>query len=123
LKLVLRPEPEQDILSFEGPVVAVGMRCYLMIMSVRKLSVALDETIAASASKAARSEGVSLSAWLSRAAEHELALERGRAAVAVWEHEHGPLTNEELRDADAVLDRLLGRRPAKRRARRRLRGA
>jgi hypothetical protein len=69
-------------------------------MSVRKLSVALDESIAASASRAAQTAGVSLSARLSRAAVHELALERGRRAVVAWEREHGALTPEELRDAD-----------------------
>ncbi len=91
-------------------------------MPVRKVSVALDEAVAASATEAASTAGVSLSAWLSRAAEHELALERGRRAVAAWEREHGELTDAELRDADALLDRLLGRpgkRQAKRAARRR----
>jgi hypothetical protein len=87
-------------------------------MPVRKLSVALDESIAASASRAAETAGVSLSAWLSRAAEHELALERGRRAVVDWEREHGALTKEELRDADALLDRLLGGKRETRRAKR-----
>jgi hypothetical protein len=84
-------------------------------MSVRKLSVALDESIASSAARAARTAGVSLSAWLSRAAEHELALERGRRAAAAWEKEHGAFTEGELRDADALLDRLLSQAPKKRR--------
>jgi hypothetical protein len=76
-------------------------------MAVRKLSIALDENVAVSASQAAHTAGVSLSAWLSRATEHELALERGRRAVKAWEREHGLLTGKELREADAVLDRLL----------------
>jgi hypothetical protein len=99
------------------------MRCYRPGVPVRKLSVALDEGIAVSASQAAQTAGVSLSAWLSRAAEHELALERGRRAVLAWEHEHGALTEEELRDADDLLDRLLGARPRKRRAKRAARKA
>lgn len=89
-------------------------------MPVTKLSVALDAQVAASASRAARSAGVSLSSWLSRAAEHELSLERGREAVAEWEREHGAFDPHELRDADELLDLLLGRtaqRHAKRRAR------
>jgi hypothetical protein len=89
-------------------------------MTVRKLSVAIDETIATSASRAAQTAGVSLSAWLSRAAEHELALERGLAAVRDWEASHGALTGDELRKADASLDALLAgkprARPVKRRA-------
>jgi hypothetical protein len=90
-------------------------------MAVRKLSIALDENVAVSASQAAHTAGVSLSAWLSRAAEHELALERGRRAVKAWEREHGLLTGTELREADAVLDRLLSpgsrKKPRKRSAR------
>jgi hypothetical protein len=83
-------------------------------MTVRKLSVALDGAVAAAATRAARSAGVSLSSWLSRAAEHELALERGRAAVRAWERDHGAFTKEEMRDADALLDRLLGQRTKRR---------
>jgi hypothetical protein len=94
-----------------------------MVMSVRKFSVALDESVAASASRAAQTAGVSLSAWLSRAAVHELAIERGRRAVVAWEREHGPLTGEELRDADALLDRLLSTRPRKSRTKRAARKA
>jgi hypothetical protein len=92
-------------------------------MSVRKFSVALDESVAASASRAARTAGVSLSAWLSRAAVHELALGRGRRAVVAWEREHGALTEKELRDADALLDELLSTRPGKSRAKRTARKA
>ena len=92
-------------------------------MSVRKLSVALEESVAASASRAAQTAGVSLSAWLSRAAEHQLALERGRRAVVAWERDHGALTAEELRDADAVLDKLLSTSPRKTRAKRSARKA
>jgi len=91
-------------------------------MPVAKLSVALDPRVAASATRAARSAGVSLSAWLSRAAEHELALERGLAAVAEWERDHGPFDEHELRDADVLLDRLLDR-TAKTRTKRRTRKA
>ncbi len=83
-------------------------------MAVRKLSVALDEKIASSASRAALTAGVSLSAWLSRAAEHELALDRGRQAVSAWEREHGMLTPAELRAADSTLDRLLAPKGRKR---------
>jgi hypothetical protein len=94
-----------------------------MDMSVRKLSVALDEAVAVSASRAAQTAGVSLSAWLSRAAVHELSLERGRLAVVAWEREHGALTEEELRDADALLGKLLSAGPRKSRPKRAARRA
>jgi hypothetical protein len=61
---------------------------------------------------------------LSRAAEHQLALERGRRAVVAWEREHGALTDEELRDADVLLDELLlSTSPRKSRAKRAARKA
>jgi hypothetical protein len=75
------------------------------IMGVRKLSVALDEQVAAAAASSAERHGLSLSAWLNRAAENALAIEDGLTAVAEWEAEHGALTAEELRSADAALDR------------------
>ena len=74
-------------------------------MSVRKLSIALDEQVADAAVASAERHGLSLSAWLNRAAENALAIEDGLAAVAEWEAEHGALTAKELSAADAVLDR------------------
>jgi hypothetical protein len=73
-------------------------------MGVKKLSIALDERIAAAAAASAERQGLSLSAWVNRAAENALAIEDGLAAVAEWENEHGPLSAEELAAADAVLD-------------------
>jgi hypothetical protein len=73
-------------------------------MGVRKLSVALDAQVADAAAASAERHGLSLSAWLNRAAENALAIEDGLGAVAEWEAEHGALTAEELRAADAALD-------------------
>lgn len=73
-------------------------------MAVKKLSVALDEQVADAVAKSAERQGLSLSAWLNRAAESALAVEDGLAAVAEWEAEHGALTEEELAAADAALD-------------------
>ena len=84
-------------------------------MSVRKLSVALDDAVARAAAASAKREGVSLSAWLDRAAREALAIEDGLRAVAKWEARHGALTPAELASADAILDRAV-RRPRKRRA-------
>ena len=84
-------------------------------MSVRKLSVALDDAVARAAAASAKREGVSLSAWLDRAAREALAIEDGLCAVAKWEARHGALTPAELASADAILDRAV-RSPRKRRA-------
>jgi hypothetical protein len=94
-----------------------------MDVPVRKFSVALDESIAVSASRAAQTAGVSLSAWLSRAAVHQLALERGRRAVVAWERQHGAFTDQELRDADELLDSILPSTPRKSRGKRSARRA
>ena len=71
---------------------------------MKKLSVALEESVALGAASAAERHGVSLSAWLNAAAERALVLEDGLAAVRAWEAEHGELTAQELAWADGVLD-------------------
>ena len=83
-------------------------------MSVRKLSVALDGAVARAVAASAKREGVSLSAWLDRAAREALAIEDGLRAVAEWEARHGALTAAELTAADAILDRAEGRRRKRR---------
>jgi hypothetical protein len=84
-------------------------------MTVKKLSIALDDDVAAAATASAERRGVSLSAWLNEAAARSLMIEDGLAAVAEWQRQHGRLTESELGAADEVLDRVLAR---KRRARR-----
>ena len=76
----------------------------MLDMGVKKLSVALDERVAEAAAASAERHGLSLSAWLNRAAQNALAVEDGLAAVAEWEAEHGAFTPEEIAAADAVLD-------------------
>lgn len=77
-------------------------------MAVRKLSVALDESVAEGAARAAAAHGVSLSAWLNASAERALVVEAGLAAVREWELEHGELRAEELAWADEVLAPVIG---------------
>ena len=76
----------------------------MLDMGVKKLSIALDERVAEAAAASAERHGLSLSAWLNRAAQNALAVEDGLAAVAEWEAEHGAFTAEEIAAADAVLD-------------------
>ncbi len=80
-----------------------------MVMAVRKLSVALDESVAEGAATAAERHGLSLSAWLNAAAERALVLEEGLVAVRAWEADHGVLSHQELAWADSVLDAGSGR--------------
>ena len=84
-------------------------------MTVKKLSIALDEDIAAAAAVCAEAAGLSLSAWINQAATSALIGERGLKGVRAWEAEHGELTRAELADADRILDEVLGKkRPTKR---------
>jgi hypothetical protein len=80
---------------------------YHPAVAVKKLSVALDDTVAKEVALAADRAGVSVSAWLNHAAENELAIEAGLDAVREWEAEHGELTDDELAAADKLLDRVL----------------
>lgn len=73
-------------------------------MPATKLSIALEEPVAQAARQSAERRGISLSAWLNEASRNELRIEEGRAAVAQWEAEFGPLSAEELAAADAVLN-------------------
>lgn len=75
-------------------------------MAVEKLSVALEQRVAAAARAAASRDGLSLSAWLSRAAEHAVRIDEGLRAVAEWEREHGSLSVDERAAADRTLDDL-----------------
>jgi hypothetical protein len=100
---------------------AVRNGCYYFGMPVRKLSVALEESVADAAKQAAKRRGMSLSAWLNEASvsalETEVRLQDGLAGVAEWEAEHGPPSEEAAAKANAVLDAAgIGRRREPRRA-------
>ena len=73
---------------------------------MKKLSVALDETVAKQVALAAGKKGQSLSAWLNAAAERALLIEGGLAAMAEWEAERGPPNEEAVAWADTVLKRV-----------------
>jgi hypothetical protein len=81
-------------------------------MGVKKLSIALDERVAEAAAGSAERHGLSLSAWLNRAAQNALGVEEGLAAVAEWEAEHGAFTAVEIAAADAILDAARKATPA-----------
>jgi len=87
-------------------------RYYPGRVAVTKLSVALDERVASAARGAATRAGMSLSAWLSRAAEQAVRIDEGLRAVAEWEAEHSPITAAERAAADALLDTLAARQRA-----------
>lgn len=61
-----------------------------------KLAITVDPDVYQQVVAAADEAGVSVSAWMTRAARTALRARAGLQAVAEWEAEHGPLTEEEL---------------------------
>lgn len=64
-------------------------------MAVNKLSVSLDEELAVTVREAAAEEGVSVSAWLSTAAEDRIRSRLLRVALDELAREEGPMSAEE----------------------------
>lgn len=84
--------------------------CYPQFMPQRdKRSISMPPELARAVEEAARAEGLTFSAWLTRTAAHRLKLDAGRKALAEWEQENGPLTAEERAEGWARARRSLGR--------------
>jgi hypothetical protein len=84
-------------------------------MGVEKMSVSFDLALGGEIRASAIRSGQSVSAWLAESARGRLRLEALGEAVAAWEQEHGPLTEEEVADAELVLQ---GAKPKRRAGRR-----
>jgi len=70
-------------------------------MAVRKKrSISMPPDLDADIAAAAAQEGLSYSAWLAEMARKEFTIRAGLAAVSQFEQDHGPLTAEELSEAD-----------------------
>jgi hypothetical protein len=84
-----------------------------------KLAITVDPDVHDQVLQAAAAEGLSVSAWMTKAARRALLVRDGLAAVAEWEAEHAALTAAELAAArDRVASQMTpGRqRPRKRTA-------
>jgi hypothetical protein len=77
---------------------------YAAGMAGRKVSMVLDEETYEVVRELARHAGLSLSAWLARAARRRARVETGLRGVAEYEAESGPIPEEALRRADEELD-------------------
>jgi hypothetical protein len=82
-----------------------------------KLAVTVDRDVHAELVRAARQDGVSISAWMTDAARRSLRVRDGLAAIAEWEAEHGPFTDRELNEARQRVRQKHLRRPPSRRSR------
>jgi hypothetical protein len=70
---------------------------------VSKMSISMEQMLGDEVRAAAERDGVSLSAWLSAAAQARLRRQALAAFLAAWQDEHGPITPDELAKARAEL--------------------
>ena len=79
-----------------------------------KLAITVDPDVHEGILLAAAEEGLSVSAWMTRAAKRALVLRDGLRAVTEWENEHGALTDAELDAARRrVATEILASSPAR----------
>lgn len=74
-----------------------------------KLAITVDPDVYAGVIDAAADEGLSVSAWMAKAARRALLVRDGLAAVAEWEAEHGALTDAEMAAARERVAAQIGR--------------
>lgn len=72
-------------------------------MKVEKLSVSMDRQLGESIHAAAEREGLSVSAWLARAAAAELRRLALADFLSDWQRKHGKITSAELAKARGEL--------------------
>jgi hypothetical protein len=73
-------------------------------VAVEKLSVSLDQEVVARARRAAELEGMSLSAWLSKAAEQAISLAEAKQALDEYVSAYGELDEAAAPEINAKLD-------------------
>jgi hypothetical protein len=81
-----------------------------------KLAITVDPDVHKGIVAAAASEGVSISAWMTRAARRALVQRDGLTAIAEWESENGTFSTEEMELAHRNVQQQLASQPMKRTA-------
>jgi hypothetical protein len=74
-------------------------------VGVEKMSVSFDLELGEAIRGSASASGQSVSAWLAEAARDRLRREALGEAVTAWEQEFGPLTDDEVANAERMLER------------------
>jgi len=69
-------------------------------MPARKYSASMDDELLDDVERAARAEGVTVSAWLAEAARDRVRLLTLQQVIDEWEEEHGAFTEEEIQKAE-----------------------
>ena len=80
-----------------------------------KLAITVDPTVYKGILAAADRDGLSISAWITMAADEALKRRAGLEAVELWEKEHGRFTVEELEEAHRRVRAQIRRKPSVRR--------
>lgn len=84
-------------------------------MPAKKYSASMDDELLDEVALAAEAAGVTVSAWLTQAARDRLDLLGLQRLVADWQAEHGAFTQEELDEADRVVNEALAANDRQRR--------
>lgn len=75
---------------------------YDRAVPVEKFTVSFEVELARLVRELAEAEGRSVSGWLADAARRKLRREAAKAALAAYETEFGPITDDELEDVDKL---------------------
>ncbi len=76
---------------------------YAVSMKVDKMSISFDAGLGDAVRGAARRAGKGLSSWLAEAAATKLRAEALESFLDEWESRHGPLTAQDLEQAEREL--------------------
>lgn len=91
-------------LAYEGVTLVIPRYYHGDMGGVVKKSVSVPAEIWAAAEEEAAARGTTVSALIAEALDHLVTIQRGLRAVAEYEAENGPFTEEELAWADALFD-------------------
>ena len=76
----------------------------VMVVATRKITITLPEEALERLQALARAEGLPLSTYFTRLAEHRIRIEDGLAAMREWAAEYGSFTPDELERAAARIE-------------------
>jgi hypothetical protein len=72
-------------------------------VATKKITITIPEDAIARLRAFAKEVGMPLSTWITELVEHEIRIRDGLAAIREWEAVDGPLTEEEIAEADAII--------------------
>jgi len=88
-------------------------------MTVKKFTVSIPEELYEDLRREARAERTTVSSWVADAVEHQLGLRAMDEGIAEYEAEQGVITEQELAETKAEIDKALSRSRSRTDAKRR----